>query len=335
MLHASTRRSLSWTLQHPEAEPADLVLFLVGFFLGGGGSHQCSFSPESFLLNSWATSSSLSTNLPNLPTARMKWQRSQGEILLTVPSLLSSPLCLCLSPPFLSSFCSDRCQLYLLRIEASPCSPATPSSSFNVNSPAPKWRKFTQRLVSDEEQHSKMQSLTLFQSLCSFQWWTPRWGLVWRNPLWVLTSQISCPVFLPSSLFFFCSSGLVLFGGSSGDDGLELLLSRTQSPDSSGVSRLPPVWKGLLGPGSQLWGSEEVSTLWSRPLGGPAAAQTQLGVEPVLCTGGVHRKRTALRREGKWCVWCVFGSAFGTGESFAGNSGFSFCYSRVPFIPVQ
>lgn len=48
-----------------------------------------------------------------------------------------------------------------------------------------------------------MQSLTLFQSLCSFQWWTPRWGLVWRNPLWVLTSQISCPVFLPSSLFFF------------------------------------------------------------------------------------------------------------------------------------
>lgn len=50
MLHASTRRSLSWTLQHPEAEPADLVLFLVGFFFGGGHISAASVLSHFFLI---------------------------------------------------------------------------------------------------------------------------------------------------------------------------------------------------------------------------------------------------------------------------------------------
>lgn len=80
---------------------------------------------------------------------------------------------------------------------------------------------------------------------------------------------------------------LLLEGGP--DDGV-VLLRHMQSPGSPGTP-VPLAGEGLLlGPESQLWGSGEVPTLRSRPLGGPAQAQTQLGMEPVLRIGGVHRK---------------------------------------------
>lgn len=118
--------------------------------------------------------------------------------------------------------------------------------------------------------------------------------------------------FQPCCLFFFFFPAFapllasVLFGGGP-DDGV-VLLRHMQSPGSPDTPA-SPAGEGLLGAESQLWGSGEVPTLWSRPLGGPAQAQTQLGMEPVLRIGGVHRKWTTLCWQGKWSV-TVNGSGF-------------------------
>lgn len=88
----------------------------------------------------------------------------------------------------------------------------------------------------------------------------------------------------------FCS--LVLFGA--GPDVGVVLLKHMQRPGPLGLP-VSLVGEGLQGAEPERW----VPTLWSRPLGGPAQAQTQLGMEPVLRIGGVHRKRTTLCRQGK------------------------------------
>lgn len=116
----------------------------------------------------------------------------------------------------------------------------------------------------------------------------------------VLTFQLCC---LFSFFYFFLNFApllaSVLFGGGP-DDGV-VLLRHMQSPGSPGTPA-SLAGEGLLGPESQLWGSGEVPILWSRPLGGPAKAQTQLGMEPVLRVRGVHRKWTTLCWQGKWSV---------------------------------
>ena len=53
------------------------------------------------------------------------------------------------------------------------------------------------------------------------------------------------------------------------------------------------------------WGAEA----GSGGAGGPglpphAQTQAQLGLEPVLRSGGVHGKRTPLRGQGKGATWC-------------------------------
>lgn len=221
-------------------------------------------------------------------------------ILLTVPSLLS-PLCLCLS----SLPHSDRCQL------SSPCveGPPPPSAHrwpcypiFNVNSLAPDWRELPHFLLpirkKTEEQQNKMQSLTLFQPMHRVWLLLPPGETQGQDCLdktpRVLTFQPCCLflVFAPQCVF-----------GARPDDEVEFLRPM-QSPGSPGTRVSLAEERGLLGDESQLRGSGEVTTLWSRPLGGPTQAQTQLGMEPVLCAGGVHRKRTALCWQGKCgCNW--------------------------------
>lgn len=101
---------------------------------------------------------------------------------------------------------------------------------------------------------------------------------------------------ISASLSFFSFRSSVHFGAGP-DDGV-VLLRHMQSPGSPGTP-VSLAGEGLLGAESQLWGSGEVPTLWSRPLGGPAQAQTQLGMEPVLRIGGVHGKWTTLCWQGK------------------------------------
>ncbi len=148
-----------------------------------------------------------------------------------------------------------------------------------------------------------MQSLTLFQPMCSFEgltalafWWNTGSGL-WIKPwgFW----HFSLTVFFFYFSIFAPLLASVLFGGGP-DDGV-VLLRHMQSPGSPGTP-FSLAGEGLLGDESQLWGSGEVPTLWSRPLGGPAQAQTQLGMEPVLRIGGVHRKWTTLCWQGKRSV---------------------------------
>ena len=236
-------------------------------------------------------------------TCCLKWLRSQRQFCWRY--FLSSLLCVSVSPFFPPSLClcSDRCQLYSLCWNLPgrhwPCYPALMSTPWLLsggNYP-------TFRLQSGKKK-SKTEKCRawLFVNPCAlFMVWllllfgeTQGQDCVDKT-LRVLTFQPYCLFSFP---FFFSLSFLasVLFGGDP-DDGV-VLLGHMQSPGSPGTP-VSLAGEGLLGAESQLWGSGEVPTLWSRPLGCPAQAQTQLGMEPVLRFGGVHRKWTTLCWQGK------------------------------------
>lgn len=145
------------------------------------------------------------------------------------------------------------------------------------------------RLQSDKKKSNAAEMQSLFQGLTApVFWWKA--GSVWIKPwrFWHLS-------------FPFCSSsGLPAFLDGGPNDGSALLRhSQRSGPRGAPVCLTE---RELLGTEFPLGGSGQVPSVWSRPLGGSAKTQTQLGMEPVLRIGRVHRKWTTLCWQGKWSV---------------------------------